>query len=331
MNIKHRDQTIVISGITSAIGISLAKFIAEKGMRVVGFSRHVDKVKHVLSHPLIELKSADLNDQILMHSICKDAEIVVHLAALSAPWGTYEDFYKVNVKGTEALIQAASHSRLKRFIHISTPSIYFDFKDRLDISEKAHLPPRSVNAYSETKKIAEKIVDSANIPTITLRPRAIFGPHDQTLFPRVLKACQNRGIPCFRKNSPMIDITYVDNLTYAIWLAIEAPDSCLGQKYNITNGEPRALVDILEPLLNKLSIKASKKYIPYPLAYAIASFSELKSKITQKEPVFTRYGLGVLTFSQTLSIEKAKQELNYHPIISLDEGIDKYVKWLQTQ
>lgn len=322
---------IVISGITSSIGISLAQFLAKKGIRIVGFARNIDKVRHVLSHPLIELKSADLNDQRLMHSICKDAEIVIHLAALSAPWGAYEDFYKVNVKGTESLIQAASHSRLKRFIHISTPSIYFDFRDRLKISEEEPLPLRSVNAYSETKKIAEKVVDNAGIPTITLRPRAIFGPHDQTLFPRVLKACQSKGIPCFRQGSPIIDITYVDNLSYAIWLAMESPDSCLGQKYNITNGEPRALIDILDPLLNKLNLNVSQRYIPYALAYMLASLSELQSKMTRKEPIFTRYGLGVLSFSQTLSIEKAKQELNYQPIISLNEGIDRYVKWLQTQ
>ena len=322
---------IVISGITSAIGISLAKLLAEKGIRVVGFARRINKVKELLSHPLIEIKAADLNDQALMQSICAQAEVVVHLAALSTPWGAYKDFYQVNVNGTKTIVQASAHAKLKRFIHISTPSIYFNFKDRTSIAEEDPLPVKSVNAYAETKKIAETVIEDAYIPSITLRPRGIFGPHDQTLFPRILKACQRRGIPCFRKRSPIIDVTYVENLAHAIWLSIQAPDTCLGKTYNITNGEPCSLIEILEKLLNKLSIKASRRYIPYPLAYTIASLAEYKSKITKKEPLLTRYTVGVMNYSQTLSIEKAKKELNYKPIVSLTEGIDRYVKWLQAQ
>jgi len=321
---------IVISGITSSIGISLAKLLADKGIQVTGFARNVSKVKTILSHPLIAVQQGDLNDHALMRLICSQAQGIVHLAAFSSPWGKYEDFYKVNVEGTHSILQAASQSNLKYFIHISTPSIYFNFRDRLNISEDDPLPLRSVNAYSDTKKMAEEFVDLSGLPTITLRPRAIFGPHDQTLFPRLLNACQKRGIPQFRKNSPIVDVTYVENLANAIYLAMTAPPNCFGQKYNITNGEPCSLNHILDCLLSKLSIKTSKRHIPYYLAYTIASLAELKAKVTNNEPSLTRYGIGLMSYSQTLSIEKAKRELNYSPKVSLIEGIDRYVHWLQT-
>lgn len=325
---------IVISGITSSLGIRLSLTLAEKGIHVLGFARRIDHVKELLSHPLIRLQSADLNDEALMRSICSDAEVVVHLAALSAPWGKYADFFHVNVEGTKSIIRAASHSKIKRFVHVSTPSIYFDYRNRLDIAEGDALPRQSVNAYAATKKMAEEAVDlafSEGLPSITIRPRAIFGPHDKTLFPRVLKACQEGGIPSFGKASPVVDVTYVDNVAHAIELAINAPAACLGQKYNITNGEPAPLDGILELLLTKLSIPLKTKRIPYSLAYSMAWVYELKSRLTGKEPLLTRYGVGVMAYSQTLSIEKAKRELNYHPIISLNEGINRYANWLQAQ
>lgn len=320
---------IVISGITSSLGISLAKLLTSKGLHVTGFARNIGKVKTILSHPLITLQKGDLNNPSQLRSMCLHAQGIVHLAALSSPWGKYEDFYKVNVEGTRSILQAASHSDLKCFIHISTPSIYFDFRDQFNISEEDPLPLRSINGYSETKKLAETLVDLSGLPAITLRPRAIFGPHDQTLFPRLLKACKKRSFPQFRKNSPIVDVTYVDNVAHAIYLAMNASPSCLGQKYNITNGEPCSLNHILDSLLSKLSIKSSKRYIPYSLAYTIALLAELKGKIRNKEPSLTRYGVGVLSYSQTLSIERAKRELNYSPKISLMEGIDRYAQWLQ--
>lgn len=323
---------IVISGITSSLGISLSLLLAEKGVRVLGFARRIDAVKELLAHPLIQLQAADLNDQALIRSICADAEGVVHLAAISSPWGAYQDFFRVNVEGTRSIIQAASHAKIKRFVHISTPSIYFDYKDRLDIAEEDPLPQTSVNGYAATKKIAEEVVDlgfSRGLPSITLRPRGIFGPHDKTLFPRVLKACQEGGIPYFRKKSPLIDLTYVDNVAHAIWLALNAPSSCLGKKYNITNGENAFLGNILELLFTELSIPLKVRRIPYSIAYAAAWLSELKGSLRGKEPLLTRYGVGVMSYSQTLSIEKAKEELNYHPIISLNEGIKRYANWLQ--
>ena len=217
---------IVISGVTSALGISLSMALAKKGIPVLGFARRIETVTEILSHPLIELRSADINDESAMRSMCSNAEGIVHLAALSAPWGNYGDFFRVNVEGTQSMIQAALHASVKRFIHVSSPSIYFDYRDRLEIAEDDRLPKHSVNAYAATKKMAEAAIDlafSQGLPAITIRPRAIFGPHDKILFPRLLKVCQKGGLPIFRGKSPIVDITYVDNVAHALCLAMDAP------------------------------------------------------------------------------------------------------------
>lgn len=300
-----------------------------KGYRVVGFARRPEKSSAELSQ--VELFSADLNDEKRIQALCKGASAIIHLAALSSPWGRTEDFYRINVDGTRSIVEAAKLANVDRFIHVSTPSLYFNYTDRFYVSESDPLPAKSVNPYAATKKLAEEIVDQASsLSRITIRPRAIFGPHDQALLPRLLKTCQEKGIPCFTPKSPIVDVTYVENAAHALCLALEASDRCSGEKYNITNGEPILLWDLLERLLLNLSIPRRRREIPYRLAYGAAWLSEKIAKLTRKEPSLTRYGVGVMSFSQTLSIEKARKELNYIPPITLDEGIRRYVRWYQT-
>ncbi|MDN3505673.1 MAG: NAD-dependent epimerase/dehydratase family protein [Simkaniaceae bacterium] len=326
-------KKIVISGITSALGISLAKLLISKGYQVTGFSRNIEKAANILDHPAIELQSGDLLNKTFLESVSCDAAGVIHLAALSSPFGRYRDFYATNVVGTKLLTDVALERGVQRFVHVSTPSLYFDYRDRYQISEVDPLPHKRVNAYASTKRMAETVVDEAQekgLETVTIRPRAIFGPHDQALLPRVLKVCSEKGIPLFRDKSPIVDVTYVDNVALALWLSLEASSDCVGQKYNITNGEPVHLWELISILLKKLSLPVQSRKIPYKFAHMAAYLAEISGTLRKKEPTFTRYSVGVMSFSQTLNIEKARNELNYQPQISLIEGIKRYVSWLQT-
>ena len=61
------------------------------------------------------------------------------------------------------------------------------------------------------------------------------------------------------------------------------------------------------------------------MASAIERIFKILKK--RKEPILTKYILCTLRFSQTLDISKAVEILGYKPIISLEEGINKYGKW----
>ena len=70
------------------------------------------------------------------------------------------------------------------------------------------------------------------------------------------------------------------------------------------------------------------KKIPYFLVLSIAQLMEWKSKLTNgKEPVLTKYGVGVLAKSMTLDISKARELLGYHPTVSTDEAIREFINW----
>lgn len=316
---------ILITGISCSLGFYTAQELLKKGYKVGGLSRSIPKNRI----EDVEYHSCDIVDSLKVNEIVQGYDVIVHVAALSSPWGRRKDFFKINREGTSNLLSAALKNGVKRFIFISSPSIYFEYRDKFEIKESAQ-SKKPVNSYAASKYAAESCVDLANkegLETFVLRPKAIFGPGDQVLIPRMIGALQSKGIPRFFKRDVFIDITYVENVAYAIALAVEADEKYSGSKYNITNGQPVILHKAISTILKKIGHPYQEQRIPYFLAKFIAYFSEKSAFFTNKEPLLTRYSVGALSFSQTLSIQKARSELGYDPKISIEEGMNRYRKW----
>ncbi|GAB1364165.1 hypothetical protein MASR1M32_34010 [Rhodobacter sp.] len=65
---------------------------------------------------------------------------ILHCAALSAPFGRLAEFRAANVTGTAAVIVLARRLKVRRLVHISSPSVLFAPCDQLDLDEGAPLP-----------------------------------------------------------------------------------------------------------------------------------------------------------------------------------------------
>jgi nucleoside-diphosphate-sugar epimerase len=75
------------------------------------------------------------------------------------------------------------------------------------------------------------------------------------------------------------------------------------------------------------------KNTPEPAAKAIAAMMEFASFLPfgNKKPAITRFAVGYMAKSMTLSIEKAKQKLGYSPRLSNREGFERYEKWYRVE
>lgn len=324
-------MNVLVTGGTGFLGQRLALRLLAERHQVTVLGRN-EGIGHTLEAQGIRFVRADLGDAERVSEACRDQEVVFHSGALSSPWGRYEDFHRANVLGTRHVTQGCQAHGVRRLVHVSTPSVYFDFSDRHQVAETDPLPTKSVNAYAATKLMAEGIVDEAHrqgLETITFRPRALFGPGDTTILPRLIRANRKGSLPLFGKESPLIDITYVDNVVDALLLGRDARPEALGRKYNITNGEPVRLHDILEKLFARLEMPYQPRPVPYALAYGLAGTMELVSRtlLGGKEPLLTRYSVGVLAKSQTLDISAAREMLGYEPRVSVDEGLEAFVAW----
>src|SRR5687768_12680329 len=107
--------------------------------------RSADAVSRLGAEPvrrdLTEVGAADL----------AGVDAVVHAAAFVEEYGTREQFWSINVDGTQRLLDAARDADVKRFVHIGTEAALFDGHDLVDIDETHPYPERQKFLYSETK------------------------------------------------------------------------------------------------------------------------------------------------------------------------------------
>ncbi len=321
----------VVTGATGCLGMNLIKRLASDGHEVIALGRN-QYLGSIISKSGIRFVSLDLRDLDSLKKIAKEADVLFHCAALSSPWGKYKDFYEANVVATQHVIEATPKDA--RLIHVSSPSIYFDFTEKHNIKENSPLPKRAANHYIKSKLLAEALIDNAyqqhQLNVITLRPRAIFGPHDRAIIPRILKSEKKGVLPVIGTGQNIIDVTCVENVVDSLILAAGADAQYCGRKYNITNGEPRTLMMVIASLYKALNKPLATRFVSYAIAKKVAGCLELLYDlpfVKNKEPLLTRYSAGVLYYGQTLNIDAAMNDLKYTPKISIDQGFKQYVDW----
>lgn len=328
---------ILVTGATSGLGRNAVQALADAGRPVRATGRNLAQGA-ALRRLGIPFVPADLS-RLAAHeaaALLAGVEAVWHCAALSSPWGRLDDFMAANVVATRRLAEAAVQQGVRRFVHVSTPSIYFDYRHHHDVPE-SYRPRRYVNHYARTKALAEAEVQrlAERHPATTfvvLRPRGLFGPHDRVVLPRILQVIAARGgrLPLPRGGQARIDLTYVGNVVHAMERATEAAHLRSGSAYNITNHEPGTLAALLERLLrDELRIDYRIVPLPYRLMDTAARGLEAWGRWRGHEPLFTRYSVGALHFDMTLSNLKARQELGYVPRCDLAGGIRRTAAWMR--
>lgn len=325
---------VLVTGATGFLGGYVVRLLEDKGYEVIAFGRNHEKGR-LLTSDTVTFIQGDLRCLADVMKASKDCDYVIHSGALSTVWGRWKEFYDINVVGTKNVLKACEHHHIKRLVFVSSPSIYSSPCHKEGIKEEDYDPENDLNHYIKSKILAEEEIHNYHddsFEKVIIRPRGLFGVGDTSVIPRLLDANEKVGIPLFNKGNNLVDITYVENVAHSLLLAITTSDID-GEVFNITNGEPMKFIDILDMFLSKISRKPKylKLYFKpiYALVWAIESVYCL-FKIT-KEPLFTRYTLTTLGFSQTLDIQKARTRLGYSPLYSIEEGIDIYAKWFNKQ
>jgi 2-alkyl-3-oxoalkanoate reductase len=319
---------ILVTGATGFLGgWVLSKLETEFGTaQVMGTGRSLTRIQGLIQagHQMI---GGDLTDPLFVSNHFQGVTHVVHCAAKSSLWGSYDSFYQDNVTATLNLLQHI-HS-LQRFIFISTPSIYFRFSDSLQIREDEVLPGKLVNHYATTKYIAEQEVlkyENDGLVRVVIRPRAIIGAGDTHIVPRVIRAYKAGRLRIIGDGKTICDFTSVKNVAHAVSLAISTPNDIDGMVFNLTDDKPLVLWQLIENTLKELGFQPNLRKVNYRLVYLIATCSELLHRMFGLgEPVLTRYGVGLLRYSQTLDISRAKLHLGYRPLITTEESINEFI------
>jgi len=320
---------VLITGATGFLGEYLVKqFIKDNEVYALG--RNADKGELLSSLGAVFCKG-DFTNKAECSRYFKDIDYVIHAGALSTVWGAWEDFYNANIQGTRNVCELCLENNVKRIVYVSSPSVYSEKRDRYDIKEDDFDKNNELNFYIKSKIASEEVLKEyreKGLYTVVIRPRGLIGVGDTSLVPRILHANNKIGIPLLNKGVNYVDITCVENVAYACDLCTTS-DNINGEVFNITNGEPREFKGILEEFLQSIGESPNYLRIPFGIIYGAASLIEFIYKLFNitKEPVFTKYTVCTLGFSQTLDISKAEELLKYKPIKTISEEIKEYGEW----
>ena len=320
-------ERILVTGAYGFLGKYVIDELVKNNYKVLAFGRNKTKMQQ-LKKKNVDIFIGDFCNKDDALKATENVDYVIHCGALSTVWGKREDFINTNVNGTMNLVEGCRKNKVKRFVYVSSPSIYAGKMDRTNIKENDYDENNKLNYYIESKILAEKELDkNRDVNWVIIRPRGLFGIGDTSIIPRLIRVNSKIGLPLFNKGKNYVDMTCVENVAHALRLCLES-EKAVGNIYNITNGEPQCFKDLLEELFDKLGVKPKYMFININVIYFISCLIELFYKTFRiyKEPMLTKYNVCTLGYSQTLDITKAKKDLKYKPIITLSEGIEKYAK-----
>ena len=319
--------TVLITGATGFLGGYAVRELLAAGYAVRGFGRDAAKAARLENECGIKVHLGDLSNAAAVSDALAGADYCIHSGALSSVWGCWDDFYRANVLGTQNVLSGCLKHGIRRLVFVSSPSIYAAPREQLDIREEDAPADNRLNHYIRSKILAERSVRSGGVPSVIIRPRGLFGVGDTSIIPRLLARNRSTGIPLVNGGRHLTDLTCVENAAYALRLALES-EAAAGQTYNITNGEPQPFADLLARFFQAAGQNMRTRAVSRRGLWIAANVLESAFRLLNigKEPPLTRYTACLLTYGQTLNINKARRELGYKTRISIAQGIEHYVR-----
>ena len=326
---------VLVTGATCGLGRNAVEYLRRQGIKVIATGNN-PAMGALLTKMGAEFIHADLTNLVSSQAkaMLADVDTLWHCSSFTSPWGTEQAFELANVRATRRLGEWAAAYGVESFIHISSPSIYFDYHHHRNIQEDFR-PVRFANEFARSKAAGEEVIQQLALSNpqthfTILRPQGLFGPHDTVMLPRLLQMIKYYGTLLLpRGGEALVDMTYLENAVHAMWMATQSQNTQSGRAYNITNQQPRPLRTIVQHLLEELDMPCRIRSVPYPMMDIMARAMEKLGNKTEKEPILTHYGVAKLNFDLTLDTQRAELELGYRPQVSLDEGIIRTARWLK--
>ncbi len=174
--------------------------------------------------------------------------------------------------------------------------------------------------------------NDAELATVSLRPRLIWGPGDNQLLPRLVERARAGRLRFVGGGDNPIDTTYIDNAAQAHLDAFDhlwPGSACAGKVYFVSNGEPRPLREVVNALLAAAGAPQVDKAIPFRLAYGLGAALEVFWRMLRLsgEPPMTRFLAEQLATPHWYDISAAERDFGYRPRVTMDEGLRRLAAW----
>jgi len=307
----------LVTGAAGFIGSHLAEMLLDRGAQVTGIDCFTDYyARSAKEANLAPLKGR--NGFRFLEARIQDADLpgvldgvthVFHLAAQAGvrkSWGRdFRVYTEHNIDASQRLLESCVGLPLERFVYASSSSIYGD-NASMPMREDAR--PQPVSPYGVTKLAAEQLCYlyhvNHGVPTTSLRYFTVYGPRQRPdmAFHRFIRAALDGDpITLFGDGEQTRDFTFVKDAAAAT--AAAGDRGVPGRAYNIGGGSRVTINQVLE-MIGRLAGR------PLTVRREPAQKGDMRD-----------------TFADT---RLAKQDLDFAPAVSLEEGIEAEYRWLST-
>lgn len=317
---------VLVTGILGFIGSHLGERLVNDGNEVYGVvrrvaSRNMDVISKILKD--IVLISGDITDYASIRNAIKTAnpDVLIHLAALSPVRDSFErpfEYQQANLTGTMNVAHAMLElpDPLTRKIVVASTAEVYGLQEKAPLKETLSLKPSSPYAVSKAAAdlYVQMMFNTFELHGSILRPANSYGrKFDNSFLVEYLVTQMLKDEDVYIGAPDSIrDYMYVDDHVNAYVLAISSKKAD-GQVFNVGTGIGISNKELAELVAQRVGYDKKKiKYGSYPPGYPF------RPTISDQPYI-------------VLDATKIKKTLNWSPVVSLSDGIDKTITYLKKQ
>jgi nucleoside-diphosphate-sugar epimerase len=284
---------ILVTGGTGAMGSVLVRELAKRGhsVRVVCLpdDPFVSRVKDCVS----DVRYADVSNRQDCAGICDGVSTVYHLAAIIVSKDE-ADFTRINVLGTQNIVEQATKANVGHLVYISSASVLYP----------------DPTPYSLSKRAAEDIVAKSGLPCTIIRPTLVYGEKGGQEFDMYLAYLRKFPIVPFIGNGASLKRpVFVEDITAGL-LALCDNKASYGKTYNFSGGEALSIKDFSRLCLACMGMETKwLVHMPVWLCMVIARLMRL----VMKDPPLKWQVIAGITQDANLDPLEAMADLGYAP------------------
>jgi UDP-glucuronate 4-epimerase len=312
---------VLLTGAAGFIGSHVAERLLARGDEVVGvdnfdpfYPRSVKERNLAAARASggFEFHELDILDAARIRRLLTADTVVIHLAAKAGVRPSLKDpagYVRVNVTGTQSLVDACREAGARRLVFGSSSSVYGDDTPVPFREDAPAVHP--ISPYAATKRAAELLLEAlaphAVLQVAALRFFTVYGPRqrpDLAIHSFVRRISRGEPITLFGDGSEARDYTYIDDIVSGVVRAVDwtatARESF--ELFNLGGNEAVALERLIAEISAALGI-------------------EPRVERAGRQPGDVRLTSADLT--------KAGRVLGYRPTVPFPEGIRRFVAWFR--
>ncbi len=312
-------MNIFITGAGGFVGRTLLTKLIDAGHSATALLLEDESAEGL--EPAARLVRGDITQPASLQGVMDGHDAVVHLAGAVGYGQQWSRCVEVNVKGTRNIAEEAVRAGARRFVHMSSVSVYGRLPE-VALTEDAALI-KTDDPYGDTKIDAEEVVRQVGghgaLDWTILRPTVIYGEGDDKFLPKLVENLSSGSARIIGSGSASVDLVHVDDVV-AFIEALLSDERSHGEVLNLADPDTCSWRVLLGVVADELGVTRPNKRLPYHAALVVAGAMELVARVTGRPPRLTRYAVRVVGRQYRYVATRAR-ELGFSSSVPLERGI----------